>query len=189
MHMVHTFKEIRARTPHNPNEAAPDATTPQVAWEALLRDAVQALCPPNNPQTVRQWLQATHPQAWGIGAPRPPPHPTRAQHREGKGQGQGEGKGQKRTLGQGGKKGPKVTGRRPRRQGTWSYTTWEQNTTHGPGRRRNRDRGAEKEDTTTSTRAGTQEGHATMGGSTPPHPQRAPHNPRRCTPRTRATET
>ena len=41
--MVHTFKEIRAPTPANPNEAAAEAAMPQAAWEALLRDAVQGL--------------------------------------------------------------------------------------------------------------------------------------------------
>ena len=64
-----------------------------------------------------------------------------------------------------------MTGRRPQGQGTGSDTTWEQDTTHGPARGRNRDPGAEKEDTTTGTRAHTQEGHATTEGSTPPHPQ------------------
>ena len=50
---------------------------PQAAWEALLRDAVQGLRPPYTPRALRQWLQATHPQAWAIGAPPPnlpPPH-------------------------------------------------------------------------------------------------------------------
>ena len=45
---------------------------PQAAWEALLRDAVQGLRPPYTPQALRQWLQATHPQAWAAGAPSPP---------------------------------------------------------------------------------------------------------------------
>ena len=49
---------------------------PQAAWEALLRDAVQGLRPPHTPQALRQWLQATHPQAWAIGAPPPPPTTT-----------------------------------------------------------------------------------------------------------------
>ena len=61
--MVHNFEEIRTRTPANPNEAAPEAVMPQAAWEALLRDAVQGLCHPYNPQTLRRWLQTTHPQA------------------------------------------------------------------------------------------------------------------------------
>ena len=46
LHMVHTFEEIRTRTPANPNEAAPEAIIPQAAWEALLQDASQGLCPP-----------------------------------------------------------------------------------------------------------------------------------------------
>ena len=81
---MHTFKEVRTRIPADPYEAAPEAIMPQAAWEALLRDAVQGLRPPYTPKTLRQWLQATHPQAWAISAPtptRPPPH------REGKGHG------------------------------------------------------------------------------------------------------
>ena len=189
VHMVHTFEGIRALNPANPNEAGPDAATAQTAWEAFLRDAVQGLRPAYTPQILRRWLQATHPKAWAIGAPKGPhPNPP-PPHRERKGHGQGEGKGQKGTLPQGGKEGPKVTGRRLEGQSTWSDTTWEQDTTHGPGRGRNRDRGAEKEDTTTGTRAHTQEGHATTEGSTPPRPQRAPHDPQRRTPPTRAAET
>ena len=34
VHMVHTFEEVRTRTPANPNEAAPEAIMPQAAWEA-----------------------------------------------------------------------------------------------------------------------------------------------------------
>ena len=87
VHMVHTFEEIRTRTPADPNEAAPEAIMPQAAWEALLRDAVQGLCPPYTPKALRQWLQATHPQA--IGAPSPP-RPSRHQHtRKGKDKGKG----------------------------------------------------------------------------------------------------
>ena len=44
--MVHTFEEIRTRTPANPNKAATEATMPQAAWEVLLWDAVQGLRPP-----------------------------------------------------------------------------------------------------------------------------------------------
>ena len=51
---MHTFEEIRTRTPANPYEAALEAIMPQAAWEALLRDAVQGLCPPYSPQTLRQ---------------------------------------------------------------------------------------------------------------------------------------
>ena len=40
VHMVHTFEEVRTRTPADPNEAATQAIMPQAAWEALLRDAV-----------------------------------------------------------------------------------------------------------------------------------------------------
>ena len=141
--MVHTFEEICTRTPANPNEAAPEATTPQAAWEALLRDAVQGLRPPYTPQTHREWLQTTHSQVWAVGAPKGSPLNPPPPHREGKGHGQGEGKGQKGKLRQGGKEGPKMTGRRPEKQGTGSDTTREQGTTHGPGSGRNRDRGAQ----------------------------------------------
>ena len=72
--MVHTSEEIRSCTPANPNEAAPEAIMPQAAWEALLQAAVEGLRPPYTPQTLRQWLQATHLQAWVIGTPAPPHH-------------------------------------------------------------------------------------------------------------------
>ena len=98
VHIVHTVEELRTRTPADPNEAAPEAIMPQAAWEALLRDAVQGLCPPYTPQALRQGLQATPPQAWAISPP----------HREGEGQGQGEGKGQQGTLRQEGADGPQV---------------------------------------------------------------------------------
>ena len=47
--MVHTFEEVRTRTPADPMEAAPEAIMPQAAWEALLHDAVQGLRPPYTP--------------------------------------------------------------------------------------------------------------------------------------------
>ena len=50
VHMVHTFEEMRTRTPADPNEAALEATMQQAAWEALLRDAVQGLRPPYTTQ-------------------------------------------------------------------------------------------------------------------------------------------
>ena len=74
VHMVHTFEEVRTRTPADPHEAAPEAIMPQAAWEALLRDAVQGVHPPYTPQALRQRLQATQPQAWAVGAPSPPRH-------------------------------------------------------------------------------------------------------------------
>ena len=81
-----------------------------------------------------------------------------------------------------------MTGRRPQGLDTGSDTTREQEATHGPGRGRNRDCGAEKEDTTAGTRAHTQEGHATTEAPAPPHPQRTPRGPWRSTPRTHAAE-
>ena len=104
MHMVHAFEEVRTRTPADPNEAALEAIMPQAAWEALLRDAVQGLCPPYTPQALRQWLQATHPQALAIGAPLPPQH-----HHTGKGKGTGKGRARdgKGHSGKGARRGPK----------------------------------------------------------------------------------
>ena len=72
--MVHTFEEVRTRTPAKPYEATPEAIMPQPAWKALLRDADQGLRPPYSRKALSQWLQATQPHAWAIGAP--PLHPT-----------------------------------------------------------------------------------------------------------------
>ena len=85
---MHPFAEVRTRTPASPYKAAPEAVMPQAAWEALLSDAVKGLCPPYTPKALCQWLQATHPQAWAIGAPPPPPH----HHHSGKGKGPGKGR-------------------------------------------------------------------------------------------------
>ena len=86
VHMVHTFEEMRTCCPADPNEAAPEAIMPQVACEALLRDAVQGLHPPYTAQALCQWIQATNPQAWAIGAPSPPRHHhTRKRKDKGKG--------------------------------------------------------------------------------------------------------
>ena len=76
VHMVHTFEEIRILTPAKPKEAAPGATMPQVAWKALLRDAVQGLCPSYTPQTLGKWLHTTHPRRGPSAPHRPPPNPT-----------------------------------------------------------------------------------------------------------------
>ena len=105
VHMVQTFEEVRTRTPADPNEAAPEAIMPQAAWEALLGDAIQGLRPPYTPQAHRQWLQATHCQAWAIGAPCPRPH----HYHTGKGKGTGKGRGMDRKghSGKGARKGPK----------------------------------------------------------------------------------
>ena len=101
---MHTFEEVRTRTPADPNEAALEAIMPQAAWEALLRDVVEGLCPPYTPQALRQWLQATHPQAWAIGAPPQPHH-----HHTGKGEGTGKGRAKDRKghSGKGARRGPK----------------------------------------------------------------------------------
>ena len=104
VHMVHTFEEVRTRSPADPNEAAPEAIMLQAAWEALLRNAVQGLRPPYTPRTLRQWLQATQPQAWASGAPPLP-------HHDHTGKGKGTGKG--RARGREGHSG-KVARKRPR---------------------------------------------------------------------------
>ena len=88
---MHTFEEIRTRTPANPNEAALEAAMPQVAWEALLRDAVQGLRPPYTPQNP-PLVAPDHPTP-GMGHRRPtaplPLHPNH--HHTGKGKGTGKG--------------------------------------------------------------------------------------------------
>ena len=89
VHMVHTFEEMRTCTPADPNEAAPEAIMPQEAWGAILHDAVQGLRPPYTPQALRQWLQATHPQALAIGAPSPPRSSRHHHTRKGKDKGKG----------------------------------------------------------------------------------------------------
>ena len=107
VHMVHTFEEVRTRTPANPNETAPEAMMPQAAWEALLRDTVQGLRPPYTPQALRRWLQATHPQAWATGAPSPP-RPSHHHHtRKGQDKGKGRARGTKDHTGKRARKGPK----------------------------------------------------------------------------------
>ena len=102
--MLHTFEEMRTSTPADPNEATLEAIMPQAAWEALLRDAVQGLRPPYTPQALRQWLQATHPQAWAIGAP----SPTRHHHtRKGKDKGKGRARDSKEHSGKEAQRDPK----------------------------------------------------------------------------------
>ena len=101
--MVHTFEEMRSRTPAYPNEAAPEAIMPQAAWEALLRDPVQGLRPPYTYQVLRQCLQATHPQAWAICAPSPPRHHST---RKGKDKGKGRARDSKEHSGKRAQRGP-----------------------------------------------------------------------------------
>ena len=105
--MVHTFVGIRTRTPANPNEAAPEATMPQAAWEALLRDTVQGLRPPYTPETLRQWLQTTQPQAWGIGTPQSPTPPQHHHTGKRKDTGKGTARDGKGHPSKGARKGPK----------------------------------------------------------------------------------
>ena len=107
VHMVHTFEVIRTRTPANPNKAALEALMRQEAWEALLRDAVQGLCPTYTPPTLRRWLQATHPQAWAIGAPQAPPRPHHYQTGKGNGTGKGRARDRKGHSGKVARKGRK----------------------------------------------------------------------------------
>ena len=107
VHMLHTFEEMRTRTPVDPNKAAPEAIMPQAAWEALLRDAVPGLHPPYIPQALRQWLQATHRQALAVGAPSPP-RPSRHHHtRKGKDKGKGRARDTKEHSGKRARRGLK----------------------------------------------------------------------------------
>ena len=107
VHMVHTFEEVRTRTPADPNEAAPQAIMPQAAWEALLRDAVQGLRPPYTPEALRQWLQANLPQAWAVGT-LSPPRPSRDHHtRKGEDKGKGRARDIKGHSGKRARRGPK----------------------------------------------------------------------------------
>ena len=140
VHMVHTFEEIRTRTPADPNEAAPEAIMPQAAWEAPLRDAVQGLRSPYGPRTLCQWLQATHPRAWAIGAP--PPHPTTTTPGREKAQARG-GQGAKRDTparghrsAQGARQAPIGTGHRERHNvGAGNLPRARKGREQGPGRR------------------------------------------------------
>ena len=123
--MIHTFDQIRTRTPADP-KTAPEAVMPQAAREALLRDAVQDLHPPLHPRNPPQ-VAPDHP-APGMGHRRPTglattPPPA---HREGKGQGEGPR--------QGGEERPTVAGRRPQGQVTGGNATRGQGTTGGPGK-------------------------------------------------------
>ena len=107
VHIVHTFEEVRTSHPADPNKAAREAIMPQAAWEALLRGAVQGLRPPYTPQALRQWLQATHPQAWANGAPSRP-GPSRHHHtRKGKDKGKGRARDTKGHSGKRARRGPK----------------------------------------------------------------------------------
>ena len=104
---MHTFEEMRTRTPADPNEAAREAIMPQAAWEALLRDAIQGLRPPYTSQALRGWLEATRPQAWATGA-RSPPRPSRHHHtRKGNDKGNGRARGTKGHSGKRARRGPK----------------------------------------------------------------------------------
>ena len=95
-HSFPTFKKILTRTHADPDDPAPEAAMPQRAWETFLRDAVQGLRRPYTPETLRQWLQTTHPQAWAISTPQTLP-PLHHQHTgKGKGKGKARGKGARR---------------------------------------------------------------------------------------------
>ena len=105
--MVHTFEEMRTRTPADPSEAALEAIMQQAAWGALLRDVVQGLRPTYTPQALRQWLQATHPQAWAISAPSPPRPSDHHHTRKGKDKGKRRARDTKGHLGKRARRAPK----------------------------------------------------------------------------------
>ena len=107
VHMVHTFEEMRTRTPADPSEAALEAIMPQAAWKAHLRDAVQGLRPPYTPQALRQWVQATHPQARAIGTPSPPRRARHHHTRKGKDKGKGRARDTKGLSDKRAPRGPK----------------------------------------------------------------------------------
>ena len=140
MHMVHTIEEVRTRTHADPNEAAPEAIMPQAAWEALLRSAVQGLCPPCGPRTVRQWLQANPPQAWAISPPPPNPTTTPAGRERARARG---GQGAERDTparghrsAQGDRQAPIVTGHREQHNvETGNHPRARKGREQGPGRR------------------------------------------------------
>ena len=96
MHMIHTFEEIRTHIPANPNDTAPEAAMRQAAWQALLQDAVQGLRTPYTPETLRRWLQTTHPRDWAIGAQQSSPPPYHHHSGKGKGKGKARSKGARR---------------------------------------------------------------------------------------------
>ena len=104
VHMVHTFKEMRTRTPADPNEAAPGAIMPQAAWEALLRDAVQGLRPPLHPRSPPPMAPGHPPPGRGHWRPLPTPPPP---HQEGKSKGKGRARDTKGHSGKRARRGPK----------------------------------------------------------------------------------
>ena len=67
----------------------------------------RASAPPYTPKALRQWLQATQPQASAIGAPSPP-RPSRHHHtRKGKDKGKGRARDTKGHSGKRARRGPK----------------------------------------------------------------------------------
>ena len=105
--MVHIFEEICTRTPAYPEEAAPEAAMMKAEWEALLRDAVQGLRPPDTAETLCRWLQTSDPQAWAIGAPQAPPPPHHHHTGKGKGEGKGRARERKGSPGKRARRGPR----------------------------------------------------------------------------------
>ena len=143
---MHTLEEIRSCTPADPNEAPLEDIMPQAACEALLRDAVQGLPPHYTPGTLRQWLQATHPQAWAIGAPPPPHH-----HHTGEGKGTGEGRargrdGHSHGSAQGDRQAPIGTGHRERHNvGAGNHQRARKGREQGPRRRERGQHGGQRD--------------------------------------------
>ena len=84
---MQTFEEVRNRTPADPNKPAPEATLPQPAWDAVLRDAVQGLRPPYTPQSPAP-MASGHPPP-GLGHWRPPLGPTTTTPGEGRARARG----------------------------------------------------------------------------------------------------
>ena len=89
-HLLHTIEEILIGSLSDRNETSRQAAMPQRAWQT---DAVQGLHPTYTLDTLRWWLQTTHPQAWAIGAyqAKPPSHNQGTPKGNGRGKASGKG--------------------------------------------------------------------------------------------------
>ena len=106
--MVHTFQEIRTRTPANPKQAAPGGCHAAGGMGSPLPGRGPGPPPPQTPEeNPRRWLQTTHYQAWAINAPQPPPPSHHNHTRKVKGKGKGRAREGKGHPGQGARRGPR----------------------------------------------------------------------------------
>ena len=107
VHMVHTFEEIRARTPCKLQRGCSGRHHAAGGMEGPPPRRGPGLGPPYTPQTLRRWLEATDPRAWAIGAPQAPPPPHHRHTGKGKGTGKARARDRKGHSGKGATKGPK----------------------------------------------------------------------------------